>query len=251
MSNLSREEFCKLSNVRAAKDEELVQFAYNNLNNLPFKGTDENYERMISGMVYNPFQPSLELTRMSVRDFMLDYERFRMRDYKTPQEFVKAKEDHLKSFIGHVGEGTFMEHPLYFDYGFNTFLGKNFYSNYNLTILDVSVVRIGDGVFCGPNVSLITATHPTDPTLRGSGIECGLPITIGNNVWLGAGATILPGVTVGDGCVVGAGAVVNKNVPENSVVVGVPAKVVKTLEPRDPEFDLHAVLKKHGLEHLN
>lgn len=188
---------------------------------------------------------------MSVRDDMRDYEKFRMRDYKTPQEFNKAKEDHLKTFIGSVGEGAFMESPVYFDYGFNTFLGKGFYSNYNLTILDVAVVKIGDYVACGPNVSFITPTHPIDPTLRGTGIESGLSIIVGDNVWIGSGATILPGVTIGSGCVIGAGSVVNRDVPDNSLVVGVPGKVVRTLDPQDKSFDLHAALKEHGLDYIH
>ncbi|RLV94888.1 hypothetical protein JA1_001422 [Spathaspora sp. JA1] len=243
----SKEDFCKQSNIRGEINKELVEFAYKNLKNIPLKQGDENYERMISGLVYNAYNKELEDCRMRIRDTILDYEKFRHRDYKTTQDYINAKREHLSSFIGHVGENAFMEYPAYFDYGFNTYLGKGFYSNYNLTILDVSIVRIGDNVMCGPNVSILTPTHPVDPTLRSSGLENALPVTIGNNVWLGAGSTVLPGVTIGDGCVIGAGCVVNKDIPANSVVVGVPGRVVKTMDPRDPSFDVHACLEQYGM----
>ncbi|KAG7665752.1 uncharacterized protein J8A68_000772 [[Candida] subhashii] len=244
----SKEDFCKQSNVRAELDKELIQFAYDNLNNLPLKKGDENYERMISGMIYNAYQKELEDTRMLIRDSILDYGNFRRRDYKTTKEFYDAKLEHLRSFIGHVGKDSFMEYPVYFDYGFNTYFGDQFYSNYNLTILDVSVVKIGNRVMCGPNVSILTATHPTDPTLRDQLLENALPITIGNTVWLGAGSTVLPGVTIGDNCVIAAGAVVNKDIPPNSIAVGIPARVVKTMDPVDPDFDVHTVLREYGMD---
>ena len=250
-----KEDFVKQTNVRAEKNQELIKFARDNLNHLPFTEKDggawENYERMISGMLYNCLQKELETTRMSCRDYMLDYGSFRTRDYKTTQEFLDAKYKHLESFIGHVGKNAFMEYPIYFDYGFNTYLGDNFYSNYNLTILDVSIVRIGNNVKCGPNVSILTPTHPVDPTLRYDQLDNALPVTVGNGVWLCGSCTILGGVTVGDGSIVAAGAVVNKDVPPNTVVAGVPARVVKQLEPRDPNFDTMAVLKQYGMGYID
>lgn len=249
-----KEDFCKQTNVRPEKDQELIKFAYEHLDHLPFDRNDkeayENYERMISGMIYNDRQKDLFEIRCKCRDFMLDYGDFRARNYKTLEDYQLAKTNHLKKFIGHVGDGTYMEYPIYFDYGFNTYLGENFYSNYNLIILDVSIVKIGDNVMCGPNVSILTPSHPIDPTLRYEYLENALPITIGNGVWLGGGCTILGGVTVGDGSVVAAGAVVNKDVPPNTVVAGVPAKVIKTMDPRDPNFDIQAELKKYGMDHI-
>ncbi|EGW31758.1 uncharacterized protein SPAPADRAFT_67782 [Spathaspora passalidarum NRRL Y-27907] len=248
----SKEDFCKQTNIRGEINKELVEFAYKNLNHIPSKG-NENYERMISGLIvltfkhsYNAYTKDMQDVRMSIRDTILDYGKFRHRDYKTTKDYLDAKREHLRSFIGHVGDGAFMEYPVYFDYGFNTYIGKRFFSNYNLTILDVSIVKIGDNVMCGSNVSILTPSHPTDPTLR-SGLQNGLPVTIGNNVWLGAGSTVLPGVTIGDGCVIGAGCVVNKDIPANSIVVGVPGRVVKTMDPRDPDFDVHACLEQYGM----
>ncbi|KAL6453028.1 at Sophorolipid acetyltransferase [Candida maltosa Xu316] len=249
-----KQDFCKQTNIKPSKNHNLIKFAHDNLQNLPFKPTDtdawENYDRMISGMFYNCWQKDLYECRVRSRDYMLDYSDFRSRDYPSIDEFQAAKTAHLKKFIGHVPDDVYMEFPIYFDYGFNTYLGKNFYSNFNLTILDVSVVKIGDNVMCGPNVSILTPSHPTDPTLRGAALENALPITIGDNVWLGGGCTVLAGVTVGDGCVVAAGAVVNKDVPPNSVVAGVPAKVVKSMEPRNPDFDVHKVLEEYGMEYI-
>ncbi|KAI3406136.1 hypothetical protein KGF56_000978 [Candida oxycetoniae] len=248
----SKEDFCKQVNVRIGKDNELIQFAKDNLNHLPFtledKNAFENYERMISGMLYNPGQKDLELARMRLRDYLLDYGNFRFRDYKSSKEYQDAKRDFLKTFIGHVGEGTFMEYPIYFDYGFNTYLGKNFYSNYNLTILDCSIVRIGDNVMCGTGVSILTPTHPIDPTLRNHALENAFAVTIGNNCWLGSNCTVVGGVTIGDGCVIAAGCVVTKNVPANSLVAGVPGRVVKTMEPRDAEFDVDEILRRYGMD---
>ncbi|CAK9439262.1 uncharacterized protein LODBEIA_P34700 [Lodderomyces beijingensis] len=247
-------DFCKQANVKAEVDEELVKFAVENLNHLPFtrdnKDAFENYSRMISGMLYNAMQKELEESRMSVRDEILDYGKFRCRDYKSTSEYCDAKRAFLERFIGHVGENTFMEYPVYFDYGFNTFLGKNFYSNYNLTILDCSIVRIGDNVMCGTGVSLLTPSHPIDPTLKHAYLENASAITIGDNCWLGSNCSVLAGVTVGEGCVLAAGCVVNKDVPPNSLVVGVPGRVVKTMEPRDPDFDVHKVLKEYGMDYI-
>lgn len=250
IADLSKEEFSQFSGLKTEIDQDLVEFAYKNLNHLSFKGKrSENYERMISGMPYNAFEPALETARMSVRDILLDYGKIRMRDYSDVNEYNKARSKYLELFIGHCGENVFMEYPINFDYGFNTYLGDNFYSNYDLKILDVAIVKIGKNVMCATGVSILTATHPTDPTLRGHGIENGIPVTIGDYVWLGANSVVLPGVTIGSYSVVAAGAVVHRDVPPYSVVAGVPAKVIKTLNPIEENFDTQQVLKKFGLDY--
>ncbi|CAI5758170.1 unnamed protein product [Candida verbasci] len=250
-----KQDFCNQTKVASEKNYELIEFAKNNLNNLPFTPEDgekwENYERMISGMLYNCMQKELEIVRMNVRDLILDYGNFRTGDYKSIPEFYQARTDFLKKFIGHVGEDTFMEYPARFDYGFNTYLGKRFYSNYNLTILDVAIVRIGDYCMCGPNVSIVTPCHPLNPSLRWDPpLENALPITIGDNVWLCADCTIIGGVTIGDGCVIAAGSVVTKDIPANSLVAGVPGRVIKQLEPRDPSFNIHETIQKYGMGYI-
>ncbi|MNC32530.1 Maltose O-acetyltransferase [compost metagenome] len=116
------------------------------------------------------------------------------------------------------------------DYGYNIFLGKNFYANFDCVILDVCPVHIGDNCMLAPGVHIYTATHPLDAETRNSGVEFGKPVTIGHNVWIGGRAVINPGVTIGDNVVVGSGSVVTKDIPANAVVAGNPARVIKMVD---------------------
>ena len=140
----------------------------------------------------------------------------------------------IEQIIGKIADGeAYIEPPFYIDYGCNINLGKRFYSNFNLTILDCALVTIGDRVMFGPNVSLLTATHETEVQSRRDNIEYAKPITIGDDCWIGANVVVLPGVTIGKGCTIGAGAVVTKDIPEWSVALGQPARVVKKVTPVD------------------
>jgi maltose O-acetyltransferase len=130
----------------------------------------------------------------------------------------------LRELLGHVGDGAAIRPPFHCDYGYNIRLGTDVFFNFSCVILDVVSVEIGDGTQIGPMVQLLTADHPRDPAERKSGVEFGRPIVIGQNVWIGGGAIILPGVTVGDDAVIGAGAVVTRNVPSGVTVVGNPAR---------------------------
>lgn len=123
-----------------------------------------------------------------------------------------------------------MEPYIRFDYGFNTYVGENFYANFDCTILDVCEVRIGDNCMLGPRVHIYTAAHPLDPVERNSGQEFGKPVTIGNNVWVGGGAIINSGVTNGDDVVIASGAIVTRDVPDRVVVGGNPARMIKRLD---------------------
>ena len=135
----------------------------------------------------------------------------------------------LVALLGELGEGAFVKPPLYVDYGENIFIGAGTFINFNLTALDVAPIRIGADCQIGPNVQLLTPTHPVDPTPRRNKIESSAPIIIGDNVWLGGGVPVLPGVTIGDNTVAGAGAVVTKNLPANVVAVGNPARIIRVI----------------------
>lgn len=135
----------------------------------------------------------------------------------------------LAELLGDLGEGAFIKPPLYVDYGENITMGARAFANYNLTALDVAPIRIGADTFIGPNVQLLTPTHPIDPRLRRAKLEAAEPITIGENVWIGGGAIVLAGVTIGENTVVGAGAVVTRDLPPNVVAFGTPARVIREI----------------------
>ena len=136
----------------------------------------------------------------------------------------------LKDLLGHVADDEIIvNQPFYCDYGKQIRVGKRFFANFNLTVLDEALVTIGDDCFIGPNVSIYTACHSTDPVERNTRREWAEPVTIGDNVWIGGSVTILPGVTIGSNVTIGAGSVVTRNIPDNVVAVGNPCKVIKNL----------------------
>lgn len=145
----------------------------------------------------------------------------------------EAQQEILHDLIGKMGENVIFTPPFWCDYGYNITVGNYFYSNHNLVINDGAGVTFGDNVFIAPNCCFTTAEHPIDPEQRKQGLEIAKPITIGNNVWIGAGSTILAGVTIGDNTVIGAGSVVKKSIPSNVVAVGVPCKVLREITEDD------------------
>lgn len=144
-----------------------------------------------------------------------------------------AQGEILADLIGKMGKDVIITPPFWCDYGYNITLGDNFYSNHNMIITDGAKVTFGDNVFVAPNCCFTTAEHSIDPEQRKAGIEIAKPITIGNNVWIGAGSTILAGVTIGDNTVIGAGSVVKNSIPANVVAVGVPCKVKREITQED------------------
>jgi len=131
----------------------------------------------------------------------------------------------LREHFGAVGDDVDIRPPLFCDYGSNIRVGRGVFMNFNCVILDICEVTIGDGTQIGPGVQLLAADHPRDPAVRATGAEFGQPVTIGRNVWIGAGALVMPGVTVGDDALIGAGSVVTRDVPAGATVVGNPARV--------------------------
>ena len=139
----------------------------------------------------------------------------------------------LSRLLGKMGKETVITPPFWCDYGYNISVGDYFYSNHNLVITDGAKVTFGDNVFIAPNCCFTTAEHALDPGPRKAGIEIAKPITVGNNVWIGAGSIILAGVTIGDNSVIGAGSVVKKSIPEGVIAVGVPCKVLRKITEED------------------
>ncbi len=181
-------------------------------------------EKMLAGEVYAANDKSLTDELMQTREKLHEFNALR------PTETQKMKSI-LKDLLGSIGDDNFLiNQPFYCDYGKHISLGRRFFANFNFTVLDEARVTIGDDCFIGPNVSIYTACHSTDPTERNSRMEWAKPVTIGHNVWIGGSVTILPGVTIGDNVTIGAGSVVVSDIPSNSIAVGNPCKVKKTIQ---------------------
>lgn len=180
------------------------------------------WEKMLAGERYNAIEPKFIELLNKTKEVLQEYNSVRPTDSATLDRMIKG-------LLGKTGERIKVIQPFLCDYGCNIRVGEDFFSNFNLTILDEALVTIGDHCFIGPNVGIYTACHPLEPEERNTGVEWAEPVTIGNNVWIGGGVTICPGVTIGDNCVIGAGSVVVKDIPSNSVAVGNPARVVKKI----------------------
>ena len=181
-------------------------------------------EKMLAGMIYDANNDSLLIAeRLECKELCHDYNNLRPKD-------VEERKKIIMELLGSVKGNFLIEQPFLCDYGYNIHIGDNFYSNHNLVILDGAPVRFGDNVFIAPNCGFYTAGHPIDAVERNKGLEYARPITVGNNVWIGANVCVLPGVTIGDDCVTGAGSVVVKDIPSHSVAVGNPCKVIKTIK---------------------
>ena len=180
-------------------------------------------EKMLAGLPYSALDTQLLKELNEAKDVIHRY-----------NELLPSKRAErtamLKSFLGHVGDDNILiNQPFYCDYGKHIRVGKRFFANFNFTVLDEAPVTIGDDCFIGPNVSIYTACHSTDPVERNSRREWAEPVSIGNNVWIGGSVTILPGVTIGDNTTIGAGSVVTKDIPANVVAAGNPCKVIRKL----------------------
>jgi maltose O-acetyltransferase len=179
-------------------------------------------ERMLAGDLYLADDP--ELAAESLRAMRLSAE-----FNASLAEATEERKRLLAELLGSIGEGTEIRPPFRCDYGYQTHIGARTFANFGLVALDVATITIGDDVQIGPNVQLLTPTHPVEAEPRRNKLEAALPITIGDNVWIGGGAIILPGVTIGENTVVGAGAVVTRDLPADVVAVGNPARVIRSL----------------------
>ncbi|MGW4434546.1 sugar O-acetyltransferase [Streptomyces sp. NPDC004596] len=181
-----------------------------------------NLERMEAGDLYIADDPEIAHRQQRAVRLAARYQAAYAEDADSAQAL-------LRELLGFLGEQAHLRPPVHVDYGGNISVGARTFVNYNLMALDVAAITIGEDCQIGPGVQLLTPTHPLEPRPRRDKLEAARPITIGDNVWIGGGAIVLPGVTIGENSVIGAGAVVTKDVPANVVAVGNPARVVRSL----------------------
>lgn len=185
-----------------------------------------NRERMLAGDPYIADDPENDRLTRRATQLADAYQRAAIVD-------ASAAHSLLAALLGHLGDGAFVKPPLFVDYGENISIGERTFVNCHLTALDVAPITIGADCQIGPNVQLLTPTHPIAPQPRRDKLEAAEPIVIGNNVWLGGGVIVCPGVSIGDNTVIGAGAVVTHDIPANVVAVGNPARVLRQIGPQD------------------
>ncbi len=179
-------------------------------------------EKMLAGELYRSTGSELVAERQRARRLTRLYN-------STTEQEQERRSQILFELFGAAGPTLEIEPPFYCDYGSNIYAGDGFYMNFGGVILDCNPVHIGENVLCAPSVHIYTATHPTDPESRLSGLELAAPVRIGNNVWIGGGAIICPGVTIGDHTTIGAGSVVVKDIPARVVAAGNPCRIIRQL----------------------
>ena len=186
-------------------------------------------EKMKNGMLYVDIGEGLDEERERCKELLYEY------NHTRPSEKTKRK-DIIKELLGDMGDDVWIEPPVHMAYGKNVHIGNHFYANFNLVIVDDIDVYIGEHVMIAPNVTITPTGNPVEPDLRKPGTQFSIPVRIGNNVWIGSNAVILPGVKIGDNSVIGAGSVVTNDIPENVVAVGNPCRVLREINERDKEF---------------
>lgn len=189
-----------------------------------------NQEKMHTEDLYLPNDEELMRKQMQHLDRLYDFNQTR------PSELDK-RETMLKAMFAEIGEGCYIEPPLHANFGgHHVHFGKNVYANYNLTLVDDTHIYVGDYTMFGPNVVVATGGHPILPELRKKAYQYNIPVHIGKNCWIGAGAIILPGITIGENVVVGAGSVVTKDLPDNVVAVGNPCRILRKINKHDEDY---------------
>ena len=193
-------------------------------------------EKMFAGKIYDPFCEGMPADRTKAHLLCAQYN-------KLTESNQKKREKILDKLLPNRGEGVYLQGPIYFDFGKHISMGKGSYANFNFTVLDEGKVTIGESVFIGPNVSLLTPIHPlcwqdrnaffNEKTGVVTNLERAGAITIGDNCWIGGSVTVCGGVTIGEGCVIGAGSVVTRDIPPNSLAAGVPCKVIRQITDAD------------------
>ena len=183
-------------------------------------------EKMKAGELYDYSDPEVRAAHVRAVELCDEYN-------NTGRAELERRERILRELFGALGKNPLIEKNIRIDYGFNVRAGDNFFANYDCAFLDCAPITFGDNVFIGPKCGFYAVNHPLDADLRNSGVETGVPITVGSSVWFGGGVTVCPGVTIGDNVVIGAGSVVVKDIPSGCVAAGNPARVIKYLPPQD------------------
>ena len=184
-------------------------------------------EKMMRQMMYDAnYDKELLEERKLAKELCYDFNQLR------PNE-EEAQKDIIRRLFGVTPENFTIIAPFWCDYGYNIEIGENFFANHNMVVLDCAKVKFGNNVFVAPNCGFYTAGHPIDAERRNRGLEYAYPITVGDNVWIGAGVQVMPGVTIGSNVVIGGGSVVVKDIPDNVVAVGNPCHVVRSITDED------------------
>lgn len=188
------------------------------------------YSLMHSGAIYDPGEDSIMEEQLKCLDHLYDFNATR------PTELQKRAQM-LKEMFAKIGEDCYIEPPFYANWGGkHVHFGNCVYANFHLTLVDDTHIYVGDNTMFGPNVTVATAGHPILPELRAKAYQFNMPVHIGKNCWIGAGAVIVPGVRIGDNTVIGAGSIVTKDIPANVVAVGNPCRVLREISEKDREY---------------
>lgn len=191
---------------------------------------EETLARMASGRLYTCDDDTLAAEQLRALDLLFAYNAL-------PPSRQAEKQALLREMFAEIGEGCYIETPFHANWGGkHVHFGHHVYANFNLTLVDDCPIYVGSHTMFAPNVTIAAGTHPVDPDLRRRVAQFNLPVHIGENVWIGAGAVILPGVTIGDNTVIGAGSVVTHDIPANVVAVGAPCRVMREIGERDKEY---------------
>ena len=188
------------------------------------------YEKMVKGLIYNPSDEEIMKEQIQYQDKLWEFNQLKPSQYSEKMKF-------MKEMFAECGDDCYIELPFRANWGgHHVHFGCGVYANFNLTIADDGHVYIGDKVMFGPNVTIATASHPIEPTLRAKGLQYNKDVYIGENSWIGAGVIIVPGVRIGKNTVIGGGSVVTKDIPDNVVAAGNPCRVLREVGERDKKY---------------
>ena len=192
-----------------------------------FEGSEMKSElqKLKDGELYDYTDPEVRAAHIRAVELCDEYN-------ETKRTETEKRERILRELFGSLGKDPLVEKNIRIDYGFNVHAGDNFFANYDCVFLDCAPITFGNNVFIAPQCGFYAVNHPLEAELRNSGVETGVPITVGDDVWIGGGVKVMPGVTIGSNVVIGGGSVVVKDIPSNSLAVGNPARVVKSIPPR-------------------